>query len=414
MKKKVKIYLKLNLVSIFFIAVSFISLTLAWFAYSGLSTVHTEVNVKAWYIEMERDGKEEQNDITISMEDIYPGMQPFEEEIRIKNLGDSDAQVGYKILSARILDIDNHIATGELTSENIEDQLAHKYPFHINIHLTKNYIAAQTDEAVFRVSISWPLDSGVDDLDSYWGNEAYNFKTNEQKKKSNDNSYQALAAIKLDISLTAEQYIDSPENSDIKYRIGEEILYDTELNKACAKEEGNCIRTNIIGINKAYTGANNDILEIKVKLLPKISNLFKTVTYSEMSSLYNEQITGWGVTTDILNLKDVLGVISRDITSSVISIPNLSDLVIGNIKYGNRIDTIINNTINKKGYFKFLNKFTYLYSNDCYWLNTEYDETTVFAVQPFNAEIMKIAATNKDSSCKVVPVITANLSDLQV
>lgn len=414
MNKKVKVYLKLNLVSIFFIAVSFISLTLAWFAYSGLSTVHTEVNVKAWYIKMERDGFEEKNNITISMEDIYPGMQPFEEEIRIKNLGDSDAQVGYNILGARILDIDNYIATDELTSENIEDQLAHKYPFHINIHLTKNYIDAQTDEALFKVSISWPLDSGTDNLDSYWGNEAYNFKTNEQKKKDNDNSYQALAAIKLDISLTAEQYIDSPENRDIKYRIGEEILYDTQLNKACTEEKGSCIRTNIIGINKTYTGTNNDKLEIKVKLLPKISNLSKTVTYPEMSSLYSEQITGWGSTTEILNLKDVLGVISRDITSSVISIPNLSDSVIGNIKYGNRIDTVINNTISKKGYFKFLNKFTYLYSNDCYWLNTEYDETTIFAVQTFDEEMMKISSTSKDTSCKVVPVIIANLSDLEV
>ena len=54
MKNKKKLYLRLNLISLFFVVVSFISVTLAWFVYSGLSTVSTEVNVKAWYIELEK------------------------------------------------------------------------------------------------------------------------------------------------------------------------------------------------------------------------------------------------------------------------------------------------------------------------------------------------------------------------
>ena len=111
----------------------------------------------------------------------------------------------------------------------------------------------------------------------------------------------------------------------------------------------------------------------------------------------------------LIPIKDVLKIVSKDITSSVISIPNLSDIVIGNIKYDNRLDTVINNTISKNGYFKFLNKFTYLYSNDCYWLK-DYDENGVeriFTVQPFDAEMMKITS-EKTSKCKVIPVIIAN------
>ena len=80
-----------------------------------------------------------------------------------------------------------------------------------------------------------------------------------------------------------------------------------------------------------------------------------------------------------------------------------------NIKYDNRLETVINNTISKNGYFKFLNKFTYLYSNDCYWLK-DYDENGVeriFTVQPFNTEMMKITS-EKTSKCKVIPVIIAN------
>ena len=403
MKKKVKLYLRLNLVSIFFIVVSFISLTLAWFVYSGITTVHTEVNVKAWYIEMKQNDKEVFNNITITMDDIYPGMEPKEEEVTIKNLGDSDAQVNYNIISARILDKDNYTAEDSATSLYVEDQLAHKYPFHINIDLSKKYVSAQTDETIFKVSISWPLDSGKDELDSIWGNDAYQFKIAEQAKKTANKDYQILAAIKLDISLRAEQYMESDEtNSDMDYRLGKEVLYDVSLNDFCSNEGGTCIRTNVID-------TNNTLADRTVTLLPKISENSTSVEYTAIDGSYVDQTTNWTTTSKILDIKDVLKIVSKDITSSVISIPNLSDVVIGNIKYDNRLETVINNTISKNGYFKFLNKFTYLYSNDCYWLK-DYDENGVeriFAVQPFDTEMMKITS-EKTSKCKVIPVIIAN------
>jgi hypothetical protein len=56
-KARHKSYLRLNLVSLFFVLVSFISVTLAWFAYSGLANVATEIDVKAWYIEFEKMAK---------------------------------------------------------------------------------------------------------------------------------------------------------------------------------------------------------------------------------------------------------------------------------------------------------------------------------------------------------------------
>ena len=224
MKNKKKIYLRLNLLSLFFVVVSFISVTLAWFVYSGLSTVSTEVAVKAWYIELEHNGKPITNNVVISLDDIYPGMKTIEEEIKIKNYGDSDAQVKYEISSIRILDdpADDYVIDDKITSEYVEDKISHDYPFHINIDLSKNYVLAQTDEAIFKVSISWPLDSISDDLDrtkadeldSYWGTKAYNFKKLEQEKKIADNNYQIRASIKLDIKLTAEQFIEN-ENSSV-------------------------------------------------------------------------------------------------------------------------------------------------------------------------------------------------------
>lgn len=54
MKRRYKTYIKINFVSLILVVLSFISITMAWFAYSGLSKVATEVNVKAWNIEIKK------------------------------------------------------------------------------------------------------------------------------------------------------------------------------------------------------------------------------------------------------------------------------------------------------------------------------------------------------------------------
>jgi hypothetical protein len=42
------------------------------------------VGVKAWYIEFEKNGQAVSNDIVISLDDIYPGMNPVNETVNIK------------------------------------------------------------------------------------------------------------------------------------------------------------------------------------------------------------------------------------------------------------------------------------------------------------------------------------------
>ena len=438
MKKKTKLYLRLNLISLFFVVVSFISLTLAWFVYSGLSTVQTEVDVKAWYITLEKDGEEVSNTVTISLDDIYPGMEPIQEEIKIKNLGDSNAQVKYSIVNARILgeEKDNYnVETENLDSEYVEDRLAHHYPFHINIDLSKKFVTAKTDETVFRVSISWPLNSGNDELDSIWGTNAYNYKKEEQNKKNADPSYQIKAAIKLELQLIAEQYIETEEASDIKYRIGNEILYDVSLNKRCFEEGGSCIRTNVIGNEILYDetnkercyeesetcvktnliDVNNTLADTKVTLLPKITNETAMSSFYDLSSIFKSRIRGWNVESRLLTAEDILMISSKDILESVLVRENFSDLIIGNLKYENRVDNIIEMAKNDSGYFSFLNKFLYFNSDVCYWVNNEYNSEngTAFAVQTNNdLQITKLYEESKSTECKVIPVIIAEKVNL--
>ncbi|MEG1048617.1 MAG: hypothetical protein RSE48_03605, partial [Bacilli bacterium] len=103
MKPRHKMYIKLNLMSLFFVVLSLISGTLAWFAYSGLKNVTTEIDVLAWNISLTKDGKPSSNEIVINLSDLSPGMKPQTQTININNLGDSDALIKYSIKSARIL-----------------------------------------------------------------------------------------------------------------------------------------------------------------------------------------------------------------------------------------------------------------------------------------------------------------------
>ena len=116
MNRKYKTYLKLNIMSLFFIAISCISVTLAWFAYSGIAKVATEIDVKSWLIEFEKGESTVSNNIVISLAEIYPGMDTLYESIKIKNRGDSDAKLSVSIVSARILEEEFDIENTELNS----------------------------------------------------------------------------------------------------------------------------------------------------------------------------------------------------------------------------------------------------------------------------------------------------------
>ena len=401
MEKRTKRYLKLNLMSILFIAVSLISVTLAWFAYSGLVKVNTEVNVKAWYIELEKNGEKVSNNMVISLSDIYPGMTPVTETVNIKNKGDSNASVKYSIVSARILDKpnDNYTINDTVTSPYVEDVLSHNYPFKINMNLSKGYTEALTGTSSFTVSISWPLDSDNDSLDSTWGSNAYLFQQSELQKKTQNPEYQPLSSIQVVISVTAEQYIEEDTSSDPMYSLGTNILYDVVNKLPCSEISSTCLETKVIDIE-------NKLGDTKVTLLPNPNTIYQNSTIDSYGTTITNITNGWTVETRPLIAEDILKAISLDITNSYESIPNLSDSIIGNIKYENRATSIINSVSTNLGYMKFLkDKYTYFNTTNCYWTNTSYNETKYYAVSSLDDTNYKLYGEEKTTSCNVVPII---------
>lgn len=410
MKQKYKMYLRLNIMSLAFVVVSFISVTLAWFAYSGLVDVKTEVNVKAWYIEIEKDGQPVSNNIVISLSDIYPGMDIVNEIVNIKNLGDSDAQVRYSIVSARILGApeDNYIVDDEMTtSEYVEDILSHNYPFHININLSRKYILAKGEESLFEVSVSWPLDSESDQIDSSWGTNAYLFQQSEQELKNLDENHQIRPSIQVVLSVTAEQYLTTDAASDPDYDLGDTVLFDVVSNASCTVISSTCLETHIIDVNSTL-GDNT------VTLLPNPNNTYLNGVYSDYNASLTTITSGWTVSTRPLVVNDILNVVSKDVMSSVLVRESISDSIIGNLSYSNRLNTELTRAITYNGYYKYVNeKYSYFDSDTCYWTNSEYDIDNGFAVNKIDEINSKIYNELKAASCKVVPVIIANKTDIQ-
>lgn len=407
--KKYKLFLRINFVSLLFLVISFISVTLAWFAYSGLLNVATEINVKAWYIELEKDGQLVSNEIIVSLAEIYPGMETVKEVVNIKNLGDSDAQVRYSLISARILDDPEHnyVINDITTSEYVEDLLSHEYPFHINMNLTKRYVLSKGEESIFEISISWPLDSGDNELDSLWGTAAYVFYQNEENKKNQDPEYQIRPSIQIIISLVAEQYLETDIASDYRYNLGDTVLFDVVTNSICSEVSSTCLETYIIDVN-------NTLSDEIVTLLPNPNNVYLNGSYHDYDSLFNTITNDWTVNTRPLLVEDLLKIISTDIINSFLIREELSDAIIGNLNYDNRMSIELNKAISYNGYYRFINeKFPYLVATNCYWTNSEYDSLNSFAVKVNDENTSKLYNESKTSSCNVVPVILVNKLNLQ-
>ncbi len=399
MKTKHRIYWRLNLMSLFFIILSFISVTLAWFAYSGLSNVSTDIDVKAWYITLEKDGASVSNDIIISLSDIYPGMETINEVVEIKNLGDSDAKLKYSIISARVLgdNKDEYLVDEEITSEYVEDQLSHEYPFHINIGLSKGYVLSKKDDkSIFEVSISWPLDSDNDEFDSLWGNQAYNFQQQELDKRAKDADYQIRPSIQVIISVSAEQYMEEDDDSDPRFNLGDEILYDVESDQPCDEKSATCLQTYVIDVDSKLS-------DDKVNLLPKVSSSEYT---SGSFNSYSNLLPPWEVETRELSIEDLLYVISSDVKDSILRRNGISDVIIGNLNYNGRISQEIEKVKNYDGYYSFDNfKFSFLPSTGCYWTNSSYNNEKAFAVGRVDEEHTKIYGEVKNNNCKIIPLI---------
>lgn len=178
----------------------------AWFIYATEVSTGVTAHVKSWKILFQADSTEIVDYIDIDIDDIYPGMKEFKTELKAYNRSETSAKVSFDILSARILDeefitvegtdtSETEIVEGLLTSNELVEKLKTEYPFKIDISVSETLIDAEYGESTYKIIVNWPFESGNDELDTLWGEKAY-----EYSKKHRDNP-----SITMRIRVRAEQ-----------------------------------------------------------------------------------------------------------------------------------------------------------------------------------------------------------------
>lgn len=183
--------------------------TFAWFIYATKINMDVSVHVRAWNVVFEAGQNELSNDVSLTVDSIYPGMDDYEYQITAYNHSEVSASMTYQILSARILD-DEYITaeekqrqgltvTGdELTSDEIEEMLAEDYPFTITFATSSDTIQYGTGIETYTLSVVWPYESNDDETDTLWGSNAYTYK------ESNPTSPSIALKIRLTIIQTPD------------------------------------------------------------------------------------------------------------------------------------------------------------------------------------------------------------------
>lgn len=147
----------------------------AWFVYSTKVSTGMSAHVTSWNVTFQVGEEMVESNLMIDLDRIYPGMELYEKEIIVKNKGETQANLSYEIDS--IIIFGNRYEVGEnFTQEELETMIKEEYPFKINITINEDNMKENDGgDGSFKVTVEWPFESSNDELDTYWGQRAYEY-----------------------------------------------------------------------------------------------------------------------------------------------------------------------------------------------------------------------------------------------
>lgn len=174
----------------------------AWFIYMSKVSSDMSVKVKAWNVSFEFDNQTMTDYVSFNVANIYPGTNDDVQSLNVSNGGEVSAKLSYEVVYASIFGNVFDVASGDITSEELKDKLLNDYPFKVRFNFSNDILDSNGKVEQFIVTTSWPyetIDSTTgkvnDDVDTYWGNLAYDFINNNPDK----------SCIELKIKISATQ-----------------------------------------------------------------------------------------------------------------------------------------------------------------------------------------------------------------
>ena len=164
--------------------------TYAWFIYVSTVSTGIDMHINSWDFELS-DGSQNQ-DFSLVVEQIYPGMTTAKKEIKAKNNGETEAALSCEINRIQILD-EEYVEGDEYTSDDLLNKLLNDYPFQIKIYINGNEFTGgdgeilQTGETTkILLEVKWDYETGEiedgiaqgDEEDTYWGMKSYEYMQN--------------------------------------------------------------------------------------------------------------------------------------------------------------------------------------------------------------------------------------------
>lgn len=159
--------------TLFFLILTLMANTFAWFIYSNKVSNNITTGVKSWKINFKQDGVDIVNNVEFKIDSIYPGMPDYTNSLSITNIGETVANISYEVEEIKILD--EFYNSDMYSSNDLITRLKENYPFKMNFSINNQEVGTgQTSEFTF--SLVWPYESGHDEADTYWGKKSAAFK----------------------------------------------------------------------------------------------------------------------------------------------------------------------------------------------------------------------------------------------
>lgn len=175
-KRGITKYVKLHTLIILIVLLAFNSY--AWFIFATKVSGGLSAHVTSWDVVFQVGEEDSVTNIVIDVSNIFPGMEDYQKNITVKNTGETIADISYQFQSLTVLG-DTYELGEDYTQEQLDNKIANDYPFKITVDVDKGELETVNGHGEFTISVVWPYESGNDEIDTYWGQRAYEYNKEE-------------------------------------------------------------------------------------------------------------------------------------------------------------------------------------------------------------------------------------------
>lgn len=180
-----KIMLKrIRLSTLILLLITSVSTSFAWFIYATKVSAGITTHIETWNILFTNEDNAISEYVNFVIPNLVPGMEDYTASVSAYNLGEHSATISYEIVSVKILGVNYTVDGTTLTSSMLENRLYNDYPFKIQFDLSNEVVTATTGRSTFSINVSWPYESGNDELDTYWGAQSFTYSSNNPGEPS--------------------------------------------------------------------------------------------------------------------------------------------------------------------------------------------------------------------------------------